>query len=288
VNGRRAWRPLDAALLVAITALAVGATWGIWRDVFGIATHNEEQSHILLAIPIAAWLLWVRRERFRLLRPRYSLAGPAAIALGWAMAWAGFRTGVDVARHLGALTVVCGGALTILGLGFVRGFLPAILALLFLLPIPLRIRHEIALPLQQVTAAATQHLLEIFAVPVQRMGNVLLVNEHEVAVAEACNGMRMVAALGLVAFAFVFSVPMRQGVRVTILLLSPLLAVLVNVIRLVPTVLLYGYASDSTAETFHDLSGWVMLFVALGLLWAVLGLLRWVEIPIAPYAVGEQ
>jgi len=62
----------------------------------------------------------------------------------------------------------------------------------------------------------------------------------------------------------------------------------VNVIRLIPTVLLYGHASTSVADGFHEASGWLMLFVALGLLWAMLGLLRWLEIAVSPHPIGEE
>lgn len=288
MSERRSWRFSDGALLAGLTVLAVVATWSIWEDIFQIGWHNDEQSHILLALPIAAWLVWVRRERLRYCRPSWTLLGPLAIAGGWALAWFGFTRGFDVARHFGALLVVGGAVLTIAGPVFVRSFFPAVLALAFLLPVPGRLRQEIALPLQRITAEAAHFGMDLFAIPVERMGNVLIINGHEVAVAEACNGMRMVAALGLVAFAFVFSVPMRHGVRLIILAVSPLLAVVVNVIRLVPTVLLYGYAEPEVADAFHDLSGWIMLFVALGMLWSILAVLRWIEVPIAPYAVGEH
>ena len=155
-------------------------------------------------------------------------------------------------------------------------------------PAPFTLRLAIADPLQEISAKIAHFGMELFGVAVAREGNVLLVNGFEVAVAEACNGMRMVAALALVSFAFVFSVPMRNSVRIGILAISPLVAIVCNVIRLVPTALLYGYANHDVADTFHDLSGWLMLFVALGILWGVVSILRWVEIPVAPYEVAPE
>lgn len=287
MSDRRPWRPCDGALLAGLAILAVAATLSVWGEVFRTAVEQDEQSHILLALPIAAWLGWVRRARWRRCRPRWSLSGPALIALGWAGAWAGFTQGIDAARHFGALLVVVGAVVTITGPRILREFSPSVIALLFLMPIPASVRHEIAIPLQNVSATAAGFCLELFGVPVARSGNVLTVNGQEVAVAEACNGMRMVAALGLVSFAFVFTVPMRPGVRVLLLAASPAVAVVVNVLRLVPTVLLYGYADAAVADAFHDISGWVMLFVALGMLWGLLVLLRWIEVPVMPYPVVE-
>jgi exosortase/archaeosortase family protein len=64
----------------------------------------------------------------------------------------------------------------------------------------------------------------------------LRVNGVDVAIGEACNGMRMTFALVLVSFAFALTTPLNGYVRVLIVLLSPVSAVIANVIRLVPTV----------------------------------------------------
>jgi exosortase len=282
------WKFSDGVLLSLLLVLAVAATRGPWTDVVGFAWRSEEQSHIMLGLPIAAWLFWVRRDRLRYTPPHRTLLGPLAVAVGWLVCWYGFRSGTDIMWHGGALMIVCGAILTIVGVDFVMKFLPAFGALVFLLPVPGRVRHAIALPLQEISARIVEFIMVLIGLPVERAGNVLNVNGHPVGIAEACNGMRMVAALGLVAYAFVFTVPMRTSVRLFILLLSPLVALLVNVIRLVPTALLYGYAEKSTADLFHDLSGWGVLVVALGILWAFLALLRWIEVPIAPYAVAED
>lgn len=285
---RRSWKFSDGVLVMALVVLAALATWPVWQDIYAIATRDVEQSHILLAPLVAAWLLWLRRQRLRLCRPRWSLAGPLVIGAGWALILLGFARAWDFFEHVGALVIVLGATLTVVGPEFFWRFGAAFGALGFLIPVPGRTRLRIAEPLQDISAQVAHFGLELFAVPVARAGNVLIINGHEVAVAEACNGMRMVAALALVSYAFVFSVPMRNSVRAGILLVSPVVAIVCNVLRLTPTVLLYGYADLDVAETFHDLSGWLMLFVALGMLWALLGLLRWIEVPIAPYAVVEE
>jgi exosortase len=282
------WKFSDGVLLTLLLLLAIAATRGPWADIVGFAWRSEEQSHIMLGLPIAIWLFWVRRDRLRYTPPRRTLLGPLAVVIGWAICRYGFLTGTDIMWHGGALAIVCGAILTIVGVDFVIKFLPAFGALMFLLPIPGRVRHAIALPLQEVSAKIAEFFMVLFGFPVDRAGNVLNVNGHPVGIVEACNGMRMVAALGLVAFAFVFTVPMRTSVRILILALSPVVALLVNVIRLVPTALLYGYAEKSTADLFHELSGWAVLVLALGILWCFLAMLRWVEVPIAPYAVAED
>ncbi|PKL34001.1 MAG: hypothetical protein CVV40_00160 [Planctomycetes bacterium HGW-Planctomycetes-2] len=283
---RRSWRFSDGLWLTALPALAIVSTWPIWHEILSLGIRNDEQSHILLPPVIVAWLVWVRRARIRLCRPAPSALGPALIAFGWALTWFGFSASVDIARHSGAILALLGAALAVLGPGVFLKFLPAVATLFFMLPAPGRIRQPIAWRLQEYTAAITQWILDLFSIPLTREGNLLIINGHQVAVAEACNGMRMVAALGLVTFAFVFSFPMRNSARFIILALSPLIALLVNIIRLIPTVLMYGYAREDTADFVHDISGWIMLFVGLGILWSMLGLLRWLRVPITRYQMA--
>lgn len=280
--------PAQAVTLALLVGVCIVVTRSIWAWFYATGTQSEEQSHILIAPFFAAWLFWVRRDRLRFVRPGPSLMGVAIVAGAWVLAAFGFANGFDLLLHGGVLLMLVGAVVSVVGFDPVRLFIPAWLALLFVLPVPGRIRQAIALPLQEASARVTTWMLDLFAVPVERFGNVMTINGVDVAVAEACNGMRMVAALALVTFAFVFSTPMRNSVRIGLLLASPILALLVNIIRLAPTALWYGYGDHETADAFHDVAGWLMLVVALGMLWTILAMLRWIEVPIAPYAVGEE
>ena len=51
-------------------------------------------------------------------------------------------------------------------------------------------------------------------------------------------------------------------------------------LRLLPTVLLYGYAPQKTAKVFHDVSGWIMLLVAFMLLMGVIRIMRLLRLPV--------
>ncbi|MFG0257227.1 MAG: exosortase/archaeosortase family protein [Phycisphaerales bacterium JB043] len=285
---RRSWRFSDGMLMMALMALAVVAAMPVWSAIFIRGWKDPEQSHVFLAPFVIGLLIWVRRERVRLCRPCWSFLGPIAILAGWALTFIGFRGEWELLEHAGAAGMLLGAVLTVVGPSCMRKFAAAVGAVVFLFPVPGRIRVRIAGPLENISAQITEFGLDLFAIPITRAGNTLTVNNIEVQIAEACNGMRMVAALALVTYAFVFSVPMRNSVRFAILAVSPLIAIVVNVIRLIPTVLFYGYSSTDVAETFHDVSGWLMLGVALGLLWCLLQTLRWIEVPITSYAVVEE
>lgn len=286
--GGRGMRCQDWIALIVLASLSFVATWSIWKGIAQYAIGSAEQSHVLIAPVVILWLAWLRRERLRRWAPRWTYAGSALVLVGWFVAWLGFTRSLLVVQQFGAILLVVTAALTVLGWEFFRRLAPSIVAMCFLLPIPGYVRQEISVPLQQITAYITAFVLDIVGFPVTRAGTILVINGQEVAVAEACNGMRMVSSLAIVSYAFVFSVPMRQWVRVFILLVSPLVAVACNVLRVVPSTLLYGYADHNLASLFHDLSGWAMLFVALGALWLMLATLRWIDISVTPCAVVEH
>jgi exosortase len=188
--------------------------------------------------------------------------------------------------HGGALLVVVGCVLTVVGHRFLFRFLPAFAVLAFIVPVPGTIRHQIAVPLQTATAAVTQNLFEVAGASVQRAGNLLTINGVDVEIAEACNGLRMIFALTLVSFAFAFGNPLRPYARLLVVAATPLSAIVCNIIRLVPTVWIYGHYPKSIAERVHDASAWVMLGVAfLGML-AVVRVLRWALVPVNRFTLA--
>src|SRR5206468_4060275 len=157
--------------------------------------------------------------------PSGAFLGVLLVALGWATFDYGFYHARQALWHLGAVIVVVGCMLSVLGKNVVFRFFPAIAVLVFLVPVPGRIRQEIALPLQSWTARAAQTGLEICGVETEVNGNTLRINGQPVTVAEACNGLRMVFPLILVSYAFSFALPLRNGVRFLLLLASPPVAI---------------------------------------------------------------
>lgn len=287
------WSPWHAIGALLLAALGLWVTRTAWLDIYEIAQTDEEASHIFLVPVVASWMVWARRVRIRLCRPTGTWIGPLIVAAGLLAYVVGYNNAMQAVWHGGAVLVVIGCALSVLGKDVFFRFLPAFVVLIFLVPVPGTIRHAIAGPLQTATAWITQAIFETVGVAVERSGNLLSINGQKVAVAEACNGMRMVFALVLVSYAFAYSMPLRQGVRVLVLLASPLSALLCNVIRLVPTVWLYGFHADygwsqSVPDQFHDSSGWVMLPVAFLLLLGVVRLLRWALVPVARFNLAYQ
>ncbi|MBZ0173040.1 MAG: exosortase/archaeosortase family protein, partial [Phycisphaerales bacterium] len=153
-----------------LVGLAVASTWTIWSEIASRAMHNPEDSHIVLALPVAVWLGMLRRSRLRKWRPTPSVFGPLLVMIGWFLVWLGYELAVDVAQHLGALLVVLGAITSILGGRILLLLKPSLIALLFLFPVPGRFRQHVAIPLQHISAFVSEHILQLFGVDVVRSG----------------------------------------------------------------------------------------------------------------------
>ena len=279
------WHLIVGTLLLTAGVLATAPAWA---DIAQIAVHDEEASHVLLVPIVAIWLFWVRRGRLRSAVPQGTWMGPLLILLGWGFSWFGFYHAVQASWHLGAILVLVGCVLSVAGTDILKRFLPVFILLLFLIPVPGLIRQQLSIPLQTATAACTQRVLELLGTPVERYGNLLRINGVSVAIAEACNGMRMVFTLVLVSYGFAFGTPLRPYVRFIILAAAPLTAIAANVVRLIPTVWIYGNATDSFAHHFHDVSGWVMVPVAFFALLSIIRILRWALLPVSPFTLAYE
>lgn len=271
---------------MGLSALAVLVASDAWADIVRIAHRDEESSHILLVPPAILWILLVRRESLRNCRPVGQWIGPLFIALGWFLWSLGVDRDIQAFWHGGAVTMFAGALLTVLGADVLVRFWPAFCVLVFIVPVPGALRQALAIPMQETTAAITQSVAEIVGMNVERWGNVLMYDGQQIAVAEACNGMRMVFTLFLVSYTFAYITPLRGYVRFLIIAASPLTAIACNVIRLVPTVWVYGRVEPHRAELFHDISGWIMLAVGFLLLMGIVRVLRWLMLPISPYRLA--
>ena len=100
----------------------------------------------------------------------------------------------------------------------------------------------------------------------------------------------------MVSYAFAFATPLRGYVRLIILIASPLTALFVNFIRMIPTVYLYGNKTETVfgfegevfAKFFHDYAPLPMLFLAFFGLMGIVRILEWALIPVMRYTLAND
>jgi exosortase len=250
-------------------------------------TTQSEYSHGFLVPLFSAYLLWARRNTLLGAVRQPSWWGLPLVVAGLLLHFLGAFFFVEWLSQVALLPSLAG--LSILGGGRSawRWSSPAILFLLFMMPLPFNLETALASPLQRIATVASTFFLQTLGFVAFSQGNVIHLGEFRIGIVEACNGLSMLVVFVALAAAVVLVFPLARMEKAVVMLSAIPIALLSNIVRIVATALLYQVVSAEAAQTFfHDVAGWLMMLFALALLWMELRLLAWLLIPVAP-ADGE-
>ncbi|MCC6795757.1 MAG: archaeosortase/exosortase family protein [Candidatus Hydrogenedentes bacterium] len=276
LDARQYWRPryfiAACALVLASMWITSDAYWDVWR----LLTRDLQSSFGLIAIPAAAWLIWTRRESALLSRRSGTIFAPIIAAAGWILYSIGDAQLIQSFWYMGAVTITIACAVSVLGTELPRRLWPALLVLMFAIPIPGLIQLRILQPIQDFTARSTAVVLHFVGESVSLDSRVMQINGVSVDVAQAFGGVGIIFALTLVCLTFAFSARVGTRMRVFLVLTSPVLAFALNTVRLIPTAAIYGYLSLESANRVSRLSDVATLPAVVCGLAAMVHVARWI------------
>jgi exosortase len=272
--------PATCVKALVLAGLFVWLNWWQFQVLVG-SWEDPNWSHGFLIPLFSLYLLYARREEL--------LAAPRKACL-WGMPillWGIFQVLVGVypiqnlwISHLGLIPILFGLVLYLGGRRIIRVTWLPIVFLIFAMPISENLYGQIARPLQNLAASASQIILRTCGVQIAVKESSLTIvalngRIHALTVAEACSGMRMlVAFLALgVAMAYLDDRPVWQ--RVTLVVMAVPIAILCNVIRVIITGTMFVLDKPDLGKGFmHTFTGILMLPPALLMLWGLSWLLQ--------------
>jgi exosortase len=131
------------------------------------------------------------------------------------------------------------------------------------------------LPLQRWATSSAVFCLEMVGYDVISEGNVIHIGNIRVAVAEACNGLRMITAFFVISGLVVLLVKRAWWEKLVVLISSLPIALLCNTIRLAITAVFFTILEGEYWEKiFHDFGGYAMMPLALTAIVTELWLLK--------------
>jgi exosortase len=224
-------------------------------------------SHGFFIIPIAAYLAWERRDRFYAATLRPTVFGLLVI-VGSILVLAGGVLGSELfLTRISLLGTAVG--IVLFFFGWARlGVLAFPMAFLFLMiPLPAIIFNQIAFPLQLLASRFGEATLSSVNIPVLREGNVLILANTTLEVAEACSGIRSLISLLTLGIVFGYFADSRVWVRSLIALSSVPVAIVANGARVAGTGIAAHYMGPAAAEGFfHEFSGWIVFIAAFAMM----------------------
>jgi len=278
-------RHKSSGLILATVLLMVITAWSFWPAMVGLFNawqSNDDYSAGQLVPLVALFLVW--RERKAIVRcPLVPClwGGIALILLAEVARTYGFLSfRVSPERYALVLTVT-GIVLMVAGWQVFRRILWILLLLFLMVPFPECVHNLISGPLQRIATTGSVFFLEVFGVRVGQQGNVVMLNGNTpLAVAEACSGLRMLMAFVIVAAFIAYMVKRPRWQKAVLLASSIPVAVVCNMVRIFATAMLMLYISVETAQKFfHDFAGFVMMPVAVLLLFGEIWLMDRVVVP---------
>jgi exosortase len=273
LSAPRAAAVVPFVLFGASLAAVLWAHWSSLRDVVACWAHDPQYSHGYLVPLFALALLWLRRAmRPRLCQP--SWWGLAVLASGLGLRLFGTYFYFIWLEQLSLLPTLAGLFLLIGGVQALRWAWPAVAFLGFMIPLPYNLSVKLTGPLQQLATVVCTFLLQTLGVPAVAEGNVIQLSEVQIGIVEACSGLRMLVIFFALSTAVALVVRRPLWERLVVAGSAIPIALVSNVIRITVTGLLHELVSSDFANmVFHDLAGWLMMPLALGMLWLELTLI---------------
>ena len=277
------WKKPAAALAAAL------AFFVLYRHVLVKLVHDwyydDNYSHGFLIVPLALYLAWERRQRLAAAPSRPSLLGLGVVAGSIAVLLAGVLGSELFLTRISMLGTIAGSVLFLSGWQRLRVLVFPILILLLMIPIPAILFNQIAFPLQLLASRVGEVTLSAAEIPVLREGNVLVLANTSLEVAEACSGIRSLVSLLTLGIVFGYFTEQRTWMRVLIALSTVPIAIVANGGRVAGTGIAAHRFGPAAAQGFlHEFSGWMVFVVAFVMMLALQRALAWL-VPPAPAAM---
>jgi exosortase len=225
-------------------------------------------SHGFFVPLFSVYVIWQQRKKLADLQLRPNWFGLVVMCGGLGILMAGVF-GAELFLSRSSLVILLAGLIIYFGgWKYFQALLFPWAVLFLMIPIPVIIFNQVALPLQFLASKLAGGLLGFIGVPVLREGNVIHLPAIDLEVVEACSGIRSLVSLGTLAVIYGYLLESSVPRRISLALAAIPVAVVANGLRIMGTGLMGQYWDPEKAEGFfHSFSGWVIFMLSLSMLY---------------------
>ena len=242
--------------------------------------NDGNYSHGFLIVPVALYFAWERRNRLLAADSRPSILGLIVVLGSLVTLVAGILGSELFLTRVSMIGITAGIVLFVLGWTHLRILAFPVAFLLLMIPIPAIIFNQIAFPLQLLASRFGESTLMAANIPVLREGNLIILANTTLEVAEACSGIRSLVSLLTLGIIYSYFTDERSWVRVVTTLSTIPIAIVANGLRVAGTgVAAHYYGEEAATGFFHTFSGWLVFVVAFLMLFVVMQLLQKITPP---------
>jgi exosortase len=264
---------LQWRLVFGATIAAIGV-WSYWPTLVSIVDtwiKQPDYSHGFLVIPLAVLFLWVRRATCPAVSADGTLVGLSLLSASLTMRILAGRYFMEFLDAWSILPWAAAIVAILFGLRTLWWSLPSVAFLFFMIPLPFSMEGQLSQPLQKIATKISCFAIQLLGQPAFSEGNIIVVGESRLEVAQACSGLRLFMGVSAIAFAYAVLVRRSWWERLLVLAATVPIAIIANAARIVGTGLLLQWTTGKEAQHMaHDVAGWAMIPLAALLFWLVL------------------
>jgi exosortase len=265
---------LTAGILVAAGFLLL--YWQVLAKLVLAWWTDDNYSHGVLIVPIAAYLAWERRPRFAAVAARPSGVGLVVLVGSVLVLTAGVLGSELFLTRISILGTLVGIVLFLFGWQRLRVLAFPLAFLFLMIPLPAIIFNQIAFPLQLLASRVGEATIAAANIPVLREGNVLILANTTLEVAEACSGIRSLVSLLTLGIVFGYFADSRGWVRMLIAISTVPVAIVANGARVAGTgIAAHRFGAAAAEGFFHEFSGWVIFVISFLMILGLHRLIVW-------------
>lgn len=263
VSGRRTLLYWQSGILVLLTAwlyapllLRLAHQW--WQD--------PNYTHGFFVPVFSLFLVWQDRAKLATLRINPSWWGLVMVVFALiALVLGTISSGFFLSR-ISLLLLVCGMVVFLAGWQHIAAISFPLGFLILMIPSSTLV-EQITFPLQIIASKTAAFMLNVARVPAMREGNIILLPNARLEVAEACSGIRSLFSLITLTVIYGYLAETKSGVRVLLALIAVPVSILANALRIAVTGLIVHYWGLEGAQgTLHLLSGGLIFAGSLSLI----------------------
>jgi len=229
--------------------------------------NSDDYSHGIFVPLISLFLIWQSRHRIAAAGTTGSWWGMVIVLSGLALYLIGELATLYVLQHLSLWIVLVGLVVAAVGIHATRTIAFPLGYLLTSIPLPMFLYAGLSSQLQLWSSALGVGCLQLVGVTAFREGNVIDLGPVQLQVVEACSGIRYLLPLTSLAILCAYLFKDRMWKRITLVLSSIPISILVNGFRIGMIGVLVEWYGQGASEGFaHLFEGGILFMASLGLL----------------------
>jgi len=257
-----------------VLVLFIGVYFPVLQSMVRDWGENSNYSHGYLVPFISGFIIYTKKKEIARLDISPSNCGLPLVILGLTQLVLG-KIGSEVfLQRTSMLPVLLGIFLFLMGKPRTKKILFPILYLVFMIPIPAIIWNRIAFPLQLFASKITEHVIQMFGIPVLREGNLIHLEATSLEVVDACSGLRSLLSMLALSAAFAFLSNHNTYRKLVLFLSGAPIAIIINIIRLSFSAVLASRFGEKAAQgLLHEASGLAVFALGFALLLGIQAIL---------------